>query len=247
MAAQASPTLPDRERDILRDAPVGSAIWIVVPAYNEAPRIRGTLAGLLEKYSNIVVVDDGSRDDTAAIALEFENVWVLRHAVNCGQGASLQTGIDFALERGAQVIVTFDADGQHGADDLGRMVAPVLAGECDVALGSRFRGQVVDMPWSRWAVLKLGILFTRVFSRIDVTDTHNGLRALSRHAAKTIRISLNRMAHASEILDQIRLYKLKFREVPVTIRYTAGTLAKGQSSWNSVRIVGQLIMSRFVR
>jgi glycosyltransferase involved in cell wall biosynthesis len=221
-------------------------LWIVIPAYNEGPRLKDTLQGLCGRYRNLVVVDDGSADDTGAAALTCP-VWLLRHLVNCGQGAALQTGIDFALRQGADLIVTFDADGQHSADEIERLIEPVRAGQCDVALGSRFLGETVGMAWTRWLVLKLGVLFTRVFSRIRVTDTHNGLRALNRRAAGSIRITHNRMAHASEILDQVRLHGLRYVEVPVTIRYTEATREKGQSSWNALRVVGQLILGRLVR
>ncbi len=221
-------------------------VWIVVAAYGEGPRLRRALEPLCARWSNVVVVDDGSLDDTFEEAMGLP-VWVLRHPVNCGQGAALQTGIDFALARGAQVIVTFDADGQHDPADVEKLVAPVLAGEVQVALGSRFLGEAVDMPASRRLVLKLGVLFTRVFSRIAVTDTHNGLRALSRDAARKIRIQQDRMAHASDLLDQVHVHRLSYREVPVTIRYTSDSLEKGQGNWNAFRIVGQLILGRFVR
>lgn len=223
-----------------------SAVWVVVPAYNEGRRLEQTLRGLCERHPNVVVVDDGSADDTSAVALGQE-VWVLRHLVNCGQGASLQTGIDFALQCGAAIVVTFDGDGQHCPEDIDRLIEPIVAGQADVVLGSRFLGRAEGIPWSRRLVLKLGVLFTRLFSRIRVTDTHNGLRALSRAAAQRIRITHNRMAHASEILDQIAQHQLRFGEVPVTIRYTADTLQKGQSSWNAVRIVSQLVLGRFIR
>jgi glycosyltransferase involved in cell wall biosynthesis len=222
------------------------AVWIIVPAHNEGQRLHRTLQGLCERYANVVVVDDGSGDDTAAVA-HGHPVWVLRHLINCGQGAALQTGIDFALRRGAAILVTFDADGQHAAEEIERLVEPVRTGKVDVVLGSRFLGETVGMPGTRWLILKLGVLFTRVFSGIRVTDTHNGLRALSRAAAQTIRITQNHMAHASEILDQIRFRKLRFCEVPVTIRYSTAALAKGQSSWNAMRIVGELILGRFIR
>jgi glycosyltransferase involved in cell wall biosynthesis len=214
-------------------------------AWCEAPRLSRTLAGVCAVTPNVVVVDDGSTDETAQIALTHP-VWVIRHPFNCGQGAALQTGIDFALAQGARAIVTFDADGQHSADEIARLAAPILADECDVVLGSRFLGSTVGMPWARRAVLKLGVLFTRVFSGIRVTDTHNGLRAFSPLAAREIRITQNRMAHASEILDQISHRGLAYREVPVTIHYDAETLAKGQSGWNALRIVSQLFLSRLV-
>ncbi|MBI1914034.1 MAG: glycosyltransferase family 2 protein [Planctomycetes bacterium] len=235
---EASPPPPTR--------PGNPDVWVVVAAYNEGKRLGETLRRLCERYQNVVVVDDGSKDDTREVALHHR-VWALRHLINCGQGAALQTGIDFALARGAQVLVTFDADGQHRLDDIERLVEPVQAGRVEVALGSRFLGGSVDMPRSRWLVLKLGVLFTRLFSRIKVSDTHNGFRALSRRAAQTIRITQNRMAHASEILDQIRQHDLSFCEVPVVIRYTEDTLAKGQSSWNSLKIVAELLLGRWVR
>ncbi len=223
-----------------------AAVWVVVAAYNEASRLDKTLTTLCPHCPRVVVVDDGSVDDTSAVALRHP-VWVLRHVINCGQGAALQTGIDFALSQGAAVIVTFDGDGQHAAEEIERLAEPVLSGRVEVALGSRFLGETFGMPLSRKIVLKLGVLFTRVFSRIYVTDTHNGFRALSRKAAQTIRITQNRMAHASEILDQVRVHRLPFCEVPVTIRYNAETMAKGQSSWNSLKIVGQLVLGRLIR
>lgn len=223
-----------------------TGVWVVIAAYNEGRRLGDTLKSLAGRCDAVVVVDDGSADDTSEAALAHD-VWVLRHPVNCGQGAALQTGIDFALESGAEIIVTFDADGQHAADEIARLVDPVRAGQADVVLGSRFLGDAVGLPLARRIVLKLGVLFTRVFSRIAVTDTHNGFRALSRAAAQSICITQDRMAHASEILDQIRELGLRYREVPVTIRYTTSTLAKGQSSWNALRIVGQLLLGRMIR
>src|SRR5262245_26000808 len=151
-------------------------LWIVVAAYNEEPRLGITLAGLrMRGYRNVVVVDDGSRDRTAQVALD-NGAWSLRHLLNLGQGAALQTGISFALERGAATIVTFDADNQHDPDEIPLLTAPVRAGTVDVALGSRFLGRAENIPLSRKLVLKGGVVFTRLFSGIRVTDTHNGDR-----------------------------------------------------------------------
>jgi glycosyltransferase involved in cell wall biosynthesis len=224
----------------------GASVWVVVAAYNEAARLGETLRGLAGCGADVVVVDDGSSDDTGAVALRHP-VWLLRHVANCGQGAALQTGIDFALARGADVIVTFDADGQHAADEVAALVEPVRSGRADVALGSRFLGRAEGMPLTRRLVLGLGVLFTRVFSRVRVTDTHNGFRALSRRAAGRIRITHDRMAHASEILDQVSRLGLSYCEVPVTVHYSAATLAKGQTSWNGLKIVGELLLRRVVR
>ncbi|MCS7016584.1 MAG: glycosyltransferase family 2 protein [Gemmatales bacterium] len=220
--------------------------WIVLAAYNEASRLGAVLAEVCARYPQVVVVDDGSRDGTAEIARQYP-VWLLQHAVNLGQGAALQTGITFALRCGAEIVVTCDADGQHQASDIERLVAPILEDRADVVLGSRFLGEAVNIPLLRRLVLRLGVWFTRWTTGLAVTDTHNGLRALHRRAALALRIRQNRMAHASEILHQIRQQGWRYCEVPVTIRYDAATLAKGQSTWNALRIVGELFLGWLVR
>ena len=224
----------------------GSNTWIIVPAYNEGGRLALTLESLCKRHANVVVVDDGSVDDTYDVA-RSQPAWVLHHVVNCGQGAALKTGIDFALAHGAEYLVTFDADGQHSVEDIEALLEPIRSDRADVVLGSRFRGKAVGMPLARRLLLKLAVLFTWAFSQIAVTDTHNGLRAFSRQAALKIRITQNRMAHASQILDEIRRHRLKFCEVPVTVRYTVQSLEKGQRGSNALKIVGQLILGRLIR
>jgi polyprenyl-phospho-N-acetylgalactosaminyl synthase len=224
---------------------VAESVWVVVPAYNEAARLGLTLAGIAD-YPNVVVVDDGSRDDTAGVALRA-GVWVLSHLINRGQGAALQTGIDFALSKGAAAVVTLDTDGPHNPADTPAVAAPVLAGAADVALGSRFLGATVGIPLTRWLLLKAAVAFTWAVSRVNVTDTHNGFRCFSRTAATTVRIRQDRMAHASEILDEVRRHGLRYVEVPVTVRYTAATLAKGQSSLAAARVAWQFLVGKVVR
>lgn len=211
-------------------------VYIVIPAFNEGERLRKVLAGLLGEYRNVVVVDDGSRDDTHHVACQFP-VHALRHWINRGQGASLQTGITYSLYRGAEFIITFDADGQHQSTDLARMLEPVMRGECDVTLGSRFLGGDSNVPPARRLLLQAARLFTRLTSGLRLSDSHNGLRVFSRKAALTINLNQDRMAHASEIYDQIARANLTYREIPVTIRYTSETLAKGQKGAASLRIM----------
>ncbi len=208
--------------------------------------IRGVVAGLLACARNVVVVDDGSHDATAAEA-RAAGATVLRHLINRGQGAALRTGMDYALAQGARVIVTFDSDGQHDPADLAALVGPVARGECEVALGSRFLGQTVDMPWVRRVVLRGGVWFTRLVSGIKISDTHNGLRAFSRHVAELIEIHQDQMAHASEILDELARRRVKFREVPVKIRYSGYSMGKGQSSLASIRIAIDFLMHKLRR
>ena len=233
-------------RELATSVSATADVWVVVAAYNEASRLPATLHSLCARYSNVVVVDDGSSDRTAEAVLST-TAWLLRHIFNCGQGAALRTGIGFALERGAKVIVTFDADGQHDPAEIPRLVAPIFEGSADVVLGSRFRGEAIGIPWTRRLILLGGVLFTRLFSGVQVTDAHNGFRAFSHEAAQRVELTQDRMAHASEILDQVRVHHLRFCEVPVTIRYTEESLAKGQRSWNAIKIVAQLLLGRLIR
>ncbi len=218
-------------------------VFVIIPAYNESACIAQVAREVRAAYPHVVVVDDGSHDDTAEAAKRGAT-YVLRHPINRGQGAALQTGITFALQRGADYIVTFDADGQHRVEDIEALLVPLRAGECEITLGSRFLGNVVDIPAARWRVLKLAVLFTRIVNRVKLTDAHNGLRAFSRRAAQQIDITLDRMAHASELIDQIRRSGLAYQEVPVQIRYTEYSLAKGQSSRGAFRIVLHYILGR---
>lgn len=221
-------------------------IWVVVPAYNEGRVIGGVVEELVARGHRVVVVDDGSDDDTPAVARRAGAV-VLRHAVNRGQGAALQTGIAYAVRRGAELIVTFDSDGQHAAEDVEALVEPLRAGRADVVLGSRFIGSTEGMPGARKMVLALAVVFTRVASGARVTDTHNGLRAFTRAAAVKLDIRLDRMAHASEILDQIVRHGLRFEEVPVHVKYTEYSRRKGQSSLAALRILADYVLGRWMR
>lgn len=218
-------------------------LWIVIPAFNEGPAIAGVVHDLGAVYRNIVVVDDCSLDDTADAARSAGAI-ALRHPINLGQGAALQTGIRYALTRGAEYIVTFDADGQHRMEDISALLDAQSRTNADVVVGSRFLGRAENIPPLRWIVLKLAVLFTRVTIGTKLTDAHNGLRLFTRHAAERIRITQNRMAHASEITEQIQGLGLTIAEAPVTIVYTEYSLRKGQKLSNAFHIVAELIVAR---
>jgi glycosyltransferase involved in cell wall biosynthesis len=222
------------------------AVWVVIPAYNESPRVGRVIDEVLRINHSVVVVDDGSTDDTLVTVLS-RDVWVVRHAANLGQGAALQTGIDFALARGAEAIVTFDADGQHQAADISRLLDALRIYDADFALGSRFLGQTDGMPWTRKLMLKAAIVVTRILSHAQVSDAHNGLRAMTRRGAERILLRCNGMEHASEILDQIVLTGLAYVEVPVRIRYSAETLAKGQRTAAAWGLGVRLLLYKFAR
>lgn len=218
-------------------------VVVVLPAFNEGRVIGEVVRGLRAVHPDVVVIDDGSGDDTAARAREA-GAAVARHAVNRGQGAALQTGLELALGRGADVVVTFDSDGQHRVEDVAALVAPIVAGRADVALGTRFAGSGSAVPPARRVLLRVATAFTRLVSRADVTDAHNGLRAFSREAASRIEITMDRMAHASELIDQIRRRGLRFVEVPVTVRYTEYSRFKGQHGAGAFRILLDYLVGR---
>ena len=221
-------------------------IIVVVPAYNEAEKIGEVVKDIKKVIENIIVVDDGSTDQTGEIA-KAAGVIVLTHLINRGQGAALQTGINFALAQGAEIIVTFDADGQLLAPEIDQVVKPLLLGEVDVVLGSRFLNKINKIPRDKKIILRLAVLVTRLYTGLKLTDTHNGFRAMSRQAAEKIKIQQDGMAHASEILEQIKKCSLRFKEVPVTMRYTEYSIKKGQKLSNSFRIILDLIIGRISR
>jgi glycosyltransferase involved in cell wall biosynthesis len=224
-------------------------IWVVIAAYNEAAVIGRVAADVIRQGYVTVVVDDGSRDATGEMAGKAGAI-VLRHPVNLGQGAALQTGIDYALRQArdfADFIVTFDADGQHRAEDIAVLIAALETHDADFALGSRFLGSATDLPLARRVLLKAAVSFTRLTTGLSLTDTHNGLRAMTRRGASRISLRQNRMAHASEFLDQIAQTGLPWVEVPVTLEYSAYSLAKGQKLGDSLAILVDLSAKRLHR
>lgn len=214
--------------------------WVVVPVFHEASVVGSVVADLRAAFPNVVCVDDGSRDSSAAAAAAA-GARVVRHPVNLGQGAALQTGIEFALlDPGTRHLVTFDADGQHRVGDAVRMVELLRTGAYDVVLGSRFLGHATGMTRGRRLLLRTAAAVTRVTTGIPVTDAHNGLRAMTRGFAERLEITMPGMAHASEITAAVGRLAARWAEVPVTIDYTDYSSGKGQRPINSVNIAFDL-------
>jgi glycosyltransferase involved in cell wall biosynthesis len=223
------------------------SISIIIPAFNEASQIATVVEKLRQAgYTSILIVDDGSCDGTAEIA-RTAGVEVISHLINRGQGAALRTGIDFLTRTQApDVIVTFDADGQHQPKDIPALIAPIASGNADIVLGSRFLSHALHIPLLRKIILKCGILFTNILSGIRLTDTHNGFRALGPKAYQSIRIVHRGMEHASDIIDEITVNKLRYQEVPTTILYTDYSKAKGQSSTGFLKIGLKVLLKKIL-
>ncbi len=200
------------------------------------------VSGLTRGAWRVVVVDDGSADDTAEAA-RGAGATVLRHILNLGQGAALQTGIDFAVAEGAERIVTFDADGQHDPADIPALLAALDAG-ADVALGSRFLGAMEGVSRPRALLLRIAVAVSNTISGVHFSDAHCGLRALRASVAPALRITQERMAHASELLRNIRTQRLRVVEVPITVRYTAYSRSKGQGVLQGLRILFDYFLRR---
>jgi len=222
-------------------------IWFVIPAFNEEKSIARVLKELKSAgYKYIVVVDDCSKDNTYKEASK-KGVVVLKHIINRGQGAALRTGIDYSLKKGAGYIVTFDSDGQHRVEDLPAMLKPVVNAKVDVTLGSRFLRKT-KMPFGRRVLLKGSVWVQWIFYGVKLTDAHNGFRVLNRKAAKKIKITSDRMEHASEILEEIVKKKIKYKEVPVTIRYTGYSMKKGEGSFfGALKVLFKMVIRSLTR
>ncbi|PZU30120.1 MAG: glycosyl transferase [Actinomyces sp.] len=217
--------------------------WLVVPLYNEAQVVREVIEDARRTFPHVVVVDDGSRDDSAAQA-EAAGAVVVRHPINLGQGAALQTGIRYVLERtDARYLITFDADGQHSVADAVAMVAAARRENLAIVLGSRFLKGPSPVGRLKRLVLATAAVVASRTTGMHLTDAHNGLRLLRRDAAEHLNLRQNRMAHASEIIRQLGATGLPWREFPVHIAYTEYSKAKGQSLLNSVNILVDLIFS----
>jgi polyprenyl-phospho-N-acetylgalactosaminyl synthase len=221
-------------------------VYVVIPAYNEGTVIFRVVSDVKRAGYSVVVIDDGSSDTTAEQA-RAAGATVIQHPFNLGQGAALQSGIEYALTQAAECIVTFDADGQHRVSDIFRLTEALVRERADFALGSRFLGQAPNLPPLRRLVLHAATAFTRLTTGLQLTDTHNGLRAMTRRGATAIKLRQNRMAHASECLAQIASSGLRYVEQPVTIEYSAYSLAKGQHVRDAVHILLDLFARKLYR
>ncbi len=220
--------------------------WLVIPLFNEATVIGDVIASAREHFPNIVCVDDGSDDDSVARA-QAAGARVIRHPVNLGQGAALQTGFEYVLtDRRMRYAVTYDADGQHQIADVLAMLDRIRRDDLQVVFGSRFLDERTKASRMKKLVLRLAVAYTNISTHTRLTDAHNGLRVLRRDVVERLRISQNRMAHASELVADIGSMRIdgkpvSYAEEPVHILYTDYSLAKGQSIWNSVNILAELM------
>jgi glycosyltransferase involved in cell wall biosynthesis len=220
-----------------------SASWVVIPLYNEATVIGDVVGELLGSFTNVVCVDDGSTDGSGAVA-RAAGARVLDHPFNLGQGAALQTGIEYARSQpDADYLVTFDADGQHRIIDALAMLELARAEDLAIVFGSRFLDDRTKPGALKKLVLKTAVRVTNMTTHLKLTDAHNGLRVIRVDAARALQLQQDRMAHATEIVLQLGRTGLPWREYPVEVIYTDYSKAKGQSLLNSINILVDLIFN----
>jgi glycosyltransferase involved in cell wall biosynthesis len=221
---------------------------IVIPCFNEASKIAETVAPLISAGYTVVVADDGSTDGTDAV-LRALPVIHLRHAVNLGAGAATETGLEYARRAGAEIVVTMDADGQHDWRQIPEMIRPIQEGRADIVFGSRFLRpeDIAEIPAGRRRLLRMATAFGALTSGLRFSDTHNGFRALSRTALEKIHLRQPGYAFCSEIIDETARHALRWTEVPVTVLYTEYSRRKGQSAWNAINIMIDLLLRKVLR
>lgn len=215
--------------------------WVVIPLYNEATVIASVIEGLLPTFANVLCIDDGSSDDSGLVA-RAAGAHLVTHPINLGQGAALQTGFEYALERDARFVVTFDADGQHRVEDAAAMVARARTEDLAIVFGSRFLDDRTKPGFLKRVVLKTAVVVTNWSTRTRLTDAHNGLRVIREDALRRIKLRQDRMAHGSEIVLQLGRTGLPYAEQPVEVLYTDYSRSKGQSLLNSINILIELII-----
>lgn len=224
-----------------------SAIFFIIPCYNEAKVIRNTVIDVLEKGYTVVIIDDCSKDNSKK-QLAGLPVYYLRHRVNMGQGAALQTGFDFARKKGAKYFVTFDADGQHDSNDIPGMVELLEKENADIVFGSRFLpGAKTNVSRTRSFALNMGRYINFLVSGIMLSDSFNGLRLMSQKAVENIRLTENRMAHPAELMMMTAAKKLKYVEYPVSIHYSEYSKSKGLKNKDGIKILFEIFLNKIFR
>ena len=220
----------------------GLKTFCLIPAYNEEKTIAAVINQVKPLVAQVVVIDDGSTDNTFQLA-KAQDITVLHHIINRGQGAALQTGAEYALNQGAQIIVHFDADGQFLASEIKEIVSPIAGGNFDVVFGSRFLEKKSHIPWfKKNVILPLARIINKLFLGVILTDPQSGFRALSRKVAEEIKIEQSRMAHCSEISAKVLASNFKVKEVPITVIYHGF----GQRFSEGIKILKELIIARLI-
>tara|TARA_Y100001970_G_scaffold276794_1_gene380057 strand:+ start:220 stop:900 length:681 start_codon:yes stop_codon:yes gene_type:complete len=219
-------------------------VYILIPVFNEDKKIKSVISELSPSFKNIVAVNDGSTDSTQEI-LESLDVVILRHSINLGAGAAISTGFKFIQnQKNAQAVVTFDADGQHSVEDAREFAREILVCEEEVIFGSRFINSKSNIPIIKRIVLSVVVLFTNLLSKVNLSDAHNGLKAIKKTALKKIEIDIDQYGYESQIINEVSKKGISYKEMPTNTIYTEYSKNKGQKLNNGLIILEDLFKSR---
>ena len=223
--------------------PITSDIYIILSCYNEEETLEEVVTGLVERGFKVIIVDDGSKDNSPVIARQLvkkfnPNVYHYRHIINVGLGGAIKTGIRAALSKGADIMITFDADGQHNPDDLYNIYPPLQEGKADVVIAAR---DFYDMPTGRRFGNTIMNYITFLFQGKMVKDSQSGLRGFTNKAARQLNLKSPHYGVSSEIIGEINRKHLKLLEVPMTTIYDERTIQKGTNTIVGIKIVLEFI------
>jgi len=238
-------------RSLALHTALGDISWaeiiFVIPSFSEDETVILTVQSVVEKWFVAVVIDDGYNQIDLASALsqyiDTQHVLLITHPLNMWQWAALQTGADRVVKYSSQTkyIVHFDADGQHDVSDISQFLDAFAADpDLDIVLWSRTLWSTTGMETHRMLHKRLQVLFMRLFVWLQLSDTNNGYRMIKTSSLKHLKITSNRMAHASQLENLIAEHKLNYQEVPVTIAYTEYSKNKWQKLTNMFSILREL-------
>lgn len=221
--------------------------YVILPAYNEATRIQPVLESIAEKGYNMIVVNDGSSDNTLDVIKQTkrkypDQIHIFSLIINRGVGVATQTGFDAVFQFDAKYVVSMDSDGQHSADDLDNVIKPLVSGEAQAVIGVR---PLKDMPMSRNFANAVMNLLTRIFYRVNVSDSQTGFRAITIDALRKIDINARGYLISSEFIREVNDNNIPFAEVPIKTIYTPETQAKGTNVKEAFKILIQMIKHQF--
>ena len=221
--------------------------YIILPAYNEATRIQPVIEEIAKKGYKMIIVNDGSSDNTLDVIKASQkkypkNIFIYSHIINRGVGMAMQTGFDAVLRYNPKYVVNMDSDGQHSVDDLENVLEPLVTGRAQAVIGVR---PLKDMPLSRNFANAIMNLLTRIFYRVNVSDSQTGFRAITAEALKKIEINARGYLISSEFIREVHDNKIPFEEVPIKTIYTPETQAKGTNVTEAFKILIQMIKHQF--
>ena len=224
-----------------------NSTYVILPAYNEATRIQPVLESIAEKGYNMIVVNDGSSDNTLDVIKQTkqkypDQIHIFSLIINRGVGVATQTGFDAVFQFDAKYVVSMDSDGQHSADDLDNVIKPLVSGEAQAVIGVR---PLKDMPMSRNFANAVMNLLTRIFYRVNVSDSQTGFRAITIDALRKIDINARGYLISSEFIREVNDNNIPFAEVPIKTIYTPETQAKGTNVKEAFKILIQMIKHQF--